>query len=610
MENTQINPQLEKPEESQVAQENNDNENAENSNAGEFVEKADSQNLVETMENVENTASAEADDVANAQNAGNAENAQNTQNAENVDSAEKEKNDKLIAEWENYGKDIDNADNFAQAENVNFSQTEDSADDEESSKPDFTEHDLAVEKQQPTKQMANAARQSVNDMLNQAAKGVRTLNKNPMYLVAFAIFLFLVFMSYSAIQTANRSMGNGKKETQTTSNTSSVYAEKLSKNRGNGLISDGSRKDFAFAPPPQPIIKAESEQKAEKPSLDEVLNGVRVEPLNPVVVLDEESQQLRAMRMRNLQNATVAQSSVQIGNYLAEKSKRNNSAQNSTQSLEAQILALKQKENTEFFDAQKSFQNGMDRLNALRSPQGIASLGAGNLNQNNTNSARNVNVSANDSAINDRWYLGNKMQNPRSDFELRAGSVIPATLITGINSELGGQIIGQVSQNVFDTPTGDYLLIPQGSRLVGIYASDVAYGQSRVLVTWQRIVFPDGKALDIGAMSGADSAGYAGFNDKVDNHYLRIFGSAILMSMITAGVTYSQDSWSGSSSNNQRASDALSEALGQQLGTVTSQMIQKNLNISPTLTIREGFRFNVVVSKDLTFDKPYEPFDY
>jgi type IV secretion system protein VirB10 len=186
---------------------------------------------------------------------------------------------------------------------------------------------------------------------------------------------------------------------------------------------------------------------------------------------------------------------------------------------------------------------------------------------------------------------------------------MPATLISGINSELPGQIVAQVSQHVYDTPTGRHLLIPQGSRLVGTYSSDVAYGQSRVLVAWQRVVFPDGKALDIGSMPGADGAGYAGFNDKTNNHYLRIFGSALLMSGVTAGIALSQDD-SGGSSDSQRSSDALSEALGQQLGQVTGQMVAKNLSMAPTLEIRPGFRFNVIVTKDLTFSKPYQSFDY
>ena len=210
----------------------------------------------------------------------------------------------------------------------------------------------------------------------------------------------------------------------------------------------------------------------------------------------------------------------------------------------------------------------------------------------------------------DRWKLDSKAEPPRTPYELRAGFVVPATLISGINSELPGQIMAQVSQSVYDTPTGKHLLIPQGSRLVGSYSSEVVYGQSRVLVAWQRIVFPDGKAMDIGAMPGADSAGYAGFNDQVNNHYLRMFGSAVLMSGVVAGVNLSQNSNQSQNSNTQRASDSMSEALGQQLGQVTAQMIAKNMSIAPTLEIRPGYRFNVIVTKDMTFSKPYQSFDY
>jgi type IV secretory pathway VirB10-like protein len=209
----------------------------------------------------------------------------------------------------------------------------------------------------------------------------------------------------------------------------------------------------------------------------------------------------------------------------------------------------------------------------------------------------------------DRWKLDSEPEAPRSPYELRAGFVIPATLISGINSNLPGQIMAQVSQNVYDTPTGKYLLVPQGSRLVGSYSSDVAYGQSRVLIAWQRIVFPDGKAMDIGTMPGADGAGYSGFKDQINNHYLRIFGSAFLMSGVTAAVTYNQDR-NKNAYGPQQAGDALSEALGQQLGQVTAQMIAKNLNIAPTLEIRPGYCFNVIVIKDMTFSKPYRPFDY
>jgi len=213
----------------------------------------------------------------------------------------------------------------------------------------------------------------------------------------------------------------------------------------------------------------------------------------------------------------------------------------------------------------------------------------------------------------DRWRLNSTAEPPRTPYELRAGFVIPATMISGINSELPGQIMAQVSQGVYDTPTGKHLLIPQGSRLVGSYSSDIVYGQKRVLVAWQRIVFPDGKAMDIGAMPGADGAGYAGFNDQVDNHYLRIFGSALLMSAVIAGVSYSQQNLNNTGTpygQQQTASGALSQAVGQQFGTVIAQMVSKNMNIAPTLEIRPGYRFNVMVIKDLTFNKPYQSFDY
>ena len=118
--------------------------------------------------------------------------------------------------------------------------------------------------------------------------------------------------------------------------------------------------------------------------------------------------------------------------------------------------------------------------------------------------------------------------------------------------------------------------------------------------------------MDIGAMPGADSAGFAGFHDDVNNHYIRLFAGAFLMSGVTAGIALSQDRDRGAGVFGSRptASSALSEALGQQLGQVTAQLISRNLSIAPTLEIRPGYRFNVVVTKDMTFSKPYKPFDY
>lgn len=213
-----------------------------------------------------------------------------------------------------------------------------------------------------------------------------------------------------------------------------------------------------------------------------------------------------------------------------------------------------------------------------------------------------------------RWRLGNTTEAPPTPYLIRTGDVLPGTLLSGINSDLAGQIMAQVGAHVYDTPTGKHLLIPQGSRLVGTYDNRVAYGQSRVLIAWQRIIFPDGKALDIGAMPGADGAGYAGFADQVNHHFVRIFGSALMMSLITGGISYSQNQNQQTNpqgfSYQQSASGTLSASLGQQLGMATAAMIQKNLNISPTVEIRPGYRFNVMVAKDLAFETPYQAFDW
>jgi len=191
--------------------------------------------------------------------------------------------------------------------------------------------------------------------------------------------------------------------------------------------------------------------------------------------------------------------------------------------------------------------------------------------------------------------------------EIKTGAVIPSVMVTGINSDLPGNIIAQVSQNVWDTATGRNLLIPQGSRLFGVYDSRVVYGQRRVLVAWNRLVFPDGSAITLGAMPGADMAGYAGYRDQVNNHYMRIFGSAVLMSLIGGGMSYTMDSINSSTGTDAAPSiqDEMAAALAAQLGQTTMQLIQKNLNISPTLEVRPGYQFNIIVTQDMVFQKPY-----
>lgn len=207
------------------------------------------------------------------------------------------------------------------------------------------------------------------------------------------------------------------------------------------------------------------------------------------------------------------------------------------------------------------------------------------------------------------WILPNT-RTAGQPLELKTGAVMPSAMVTGINSDLPGNIIAQVSQNVWDTATGRQLLIPQGAKLFGVYDSRVIYGQERVLVAWNRIVFPDGSAVTLGAMPGADMAGNAGYTDEVNNHYLRIFGSAVLMSMITGGMSYSMDALntsgiSGQGNQTPTLQEEMGAALAAQLGQATLQLLQKNLNIKPTLEIRPGYQFNVIVTKDMVFQQPY-----
>ncbi|WP_319779086.1 TrbI/VirB10 family protein [Maridesulfovibrio sp.] len=199
---------------------------------------------------------------------------------------------------------------------------------------------------------------------------------------------------------------------------------------------------------------------------------------------------------------------------------------------------------------------------------------------------------------------------PGKRFELKTGSVIAGIMISGINSDLPGQIIGQVSQNIYDTATGQYMLIPQGSRMIGLYDSRVAAGQTRVLVAWNRIIFPDGSSITLGIMPGTDVGGYAGYSGDVDNHYLRIFGSSAIMSVISGGMAYAMDKFnkSSSSSDNPTLQDELGSALSSQLGQSTLSLLQNNMSVKPAISTAPGKRFNMVVTKDIVFASPYKPY--
>lgn len=199
-----------------------------------------------------------------------------------------------------------------------------------------------------------------------------------------------------------------------------------------------------------------------------------------------------------------------------------------------------------------------------------------------------------------------RLQDPITAYELKAGTVIPGVMISGINSDLPGFITAQVRQSVYDTTSGRYLLLPQGSKLFGQYDSQVVYGQERVLVVWNQVTFPNGQTLDLAGMPGTDMSGYAGFIDQVNNHYLKIFGSVLLMSVMTSGAQLSQPA---NDNTNTNTSPNVLQTMAATVGTNSAQtmnmMTRKNLNIQPTLEIRPGYLFNIVVTKNMVFPSAY-----
>ena len=430
--------------------------------------------------------------------------------------------------------------------------------------------------------------------------GVRRVNNLPVYLVGGAMGIFLLVMALVAWDRSAQ-QNRPADQLETKAGSTSMFASEIAGSEKDGFVAPAksTAPPMPEIPPPGAIIVARPDDLEAPPR-----------PPGGALPLEEqrgmeERERSRMDKLRQLDEAVRSRTTVQATAPRSAGSAPGGVPLSREEAL-TQMAALQQQA-----DAQ-----GRDNPAAAYLAR-LQQLQAASLGDTATRPVPPAEPAAGGKDYRqfdvqgqgDRWRLDSRAEAPRSPYELRAGFIVPAVLISGVNSDLPGQIVAQVSQDVFDTATGKWRLIPQGSRLVGQYSSDIAYGQSRVLVAWQRIVFPDGKAMDIGSMPGADSAGYAGFRDQVNNHYFRLFSSAFLMSGITAGIAMSQPQ-TLSLGTRQSASSAMSEALGQQLGQVTAQLIARNMNIAPTLEIRPGYRFNVIVTKDLTFSRPYKAFDY
>jgi type IV secretion system protein VirB10 len=194
-------------------------------------------------------------------------------------------------------------------------------------------------------------------------------------------------------------------------------------------------------------------------------------------------------------------------------------------------------------------------------------------------------------------YNPHALQDPVSPYEVMAGALLSASLITGLDSDLPGLVVAQITQNVFDTVTGQTLLIPQGSRLVGTYDSVVAFGQSRALVVWQRIIMPDGSSIQIDNLPATDTNGYAGLKDQVDYHTWALLKGVGLSTLLGVG---SELTLTGRSD----LVSAIRLSTEDSLNQVGQQLTQKNLNLQPTIKVRPGWPLRVIVHKDLIL-RPY-----
>ena len=451
--------------------------------------------------------------------------------------------------------------------------------------------------------------------------GVRRVNNVPLMIGIAVLALFMGLIAMVAVKRSNQANVEHAATAKGKGGDSSLMAADIVGGRLDGLIPEAKAEPPLLPPAdPQaptapggvPIARVDNPNAPPQPPRG---NG------GPRAQEDQEDEQLRQRKMQLFQAAVGAKTAIALPDLSrvgSTSTAETNAPQTSDEMVDRIAQVRRQIDQQRQTDPNAAYQAQLRQVQANIGGGGSdGGMGGGR----SSGSAGMMLASSSDSSgkdystfdskdKKDRWALDSKMEAPTTPFEIRAGAVIPGIMLSGINADLPGQIMAQVSQNVYDTATGKYLLIPQGTRMVGTYSSDVGFGQEGVLIAWQRLVFPDGKALDIGAMPGADMAGYSGFRDKVNHHLWRVYGSALFMAGITAGASLATQDDNSVGYEQPSVSSELSSALGQQLGQVSAQIISKNLNIAPTIEIRPGYRFNIVAVKDVTFTKVYQSFDY
>ena len=449
---------------------------------------------------------------------------------------------------------------------------------------------------------------------NALVTGVRRANRKPLLIIGGLLFLVFLIIAIVMSDRANRNNGSKQEdpvpEKPATEATTSTLSDLQRMYGGTGEVEASVPQDEQISAPEGTVGMTTPAQggvhntatELSAPSRTVSSNGQPIPngvggPRQASSVLDpdysERLQQLNAKKASLFETGLVSKMGIELPPVPQVKSTTVAGEGVQLENLRQQLVADGQSASYE------------DRLAAVQRIQGATDGSSINEQAIPNEQEDSAEIHA---TTDSTWTLSSRLQRPLTPYVIRTGFVIPGVMLGGVNSDLPGMVRGQVSQTVYDTATGKYPLIPQGSQLIGVYGSNIAFGQDRVQVAWQRVIFPDGRAINISGMPGTDSGGYAGMQDQVDHHFWRVIRAALAMSVISAGYSMSQDSHQTDDNERQSASGALSEALGQNMGQTAMQMIQKNLDIQPTIVIRPGLRFNVMINKDIVFDAPYQAF--
>ncbi len=401
--------------------------------------------------------------------------------------------------------------------------------------------------------------------------GVKKLNKVPILLVGGVVIILVLGLGYATMKRGEIQKGEKVKITKVDD------GEKFANTMLNDLYQQSLR-DKMKMKRDQPK-KADPKSPAPLPAPAAQNNlGSALSDKNITAEIDNQKLELEKLKMKLYQAAITAPTKIKVAASM-------NSGTNALSGMNG-INPLAMLGAAASAKPPKSGREIFEMMNALKSAVGRGSKEPNNQDKNFPFLKQKESFD----------YLNSKKTKQLSPYEIKTGTLIPGVLLSGINSDLPGRIIGQVRENVYDTATGEYLLIPQGTKIVGKYSANVSYGQDRALIIWQRLVFPDGSTVNLGAMNGTDQEGYAGFEDQVDHHYFRIFGSALLLTVLNGDITVNNGELVIKSENTdtQRRETAIEKA--------ASKMIAKQLGIAPTITIRPGYRFNIFVTKDIILD--------